>query len=86
MPAGMSWLDVKLGLRMLVKYPGLAVVGVLAIGIGLVGLGLGDQIAQEGPGLLLAVSAIVMVVGLLACVVPARRVLRIQPTEALREA
>lgn len=35
---------------------------------------------------LLATSATMLVVGLLACVVPARRALRIQPTEALREA
>ncbi|HZD04898.1 MAG TPA: ABC transporter permease, partial [Longimicrobiales bacterium] len=31
----MSWLDVKLGLRMLVKHPGLTVVGVVAIAFGI---------------------------------------------------
>jgi putative ABC transport system permease protein len=35
---------------------------------------------------LLATSAIMMTVGLLACVEPARRALRIQPTDALKEA
>ena len=29
--AGMSWLDVKLGVRMLVKYPGLTLIGALGI-------------------------------------------------------
>ena len=35
---------------------------------------------------LLTTSAIMLTVGLLACVEPARRALRIQPTEALKEA
>jgi predicted permease len=35
---GISWLDVKLGVRMLVKYPGLTVVGSLAISVA-IGLG-----------------------------------------------
>lgn len=47
---------------------------------------IGDQVATEGPGLLLAVTALMLTVGLLACAVPARRALRIQPTEALKEA
>jgi predicted permease len=46
---------------------------------------IGDQVATEGPGLLLAVAALMLTVGLLACAVPARRALRIQPTEALKE-
>ena len=35
---------------------------------------------------LFATSAVMLVVGLLACVEPARRALRIQPTDALKEA
>lgn len=35
---------------------------------------------------LLAISAVMLSVGLLACVEPARRALRIQPTDALKEA
>ena len=35
---------------------------------------------------LLAISAVMLTVGLLACVEPARRALRIQPTDALKEA
>lgn len=34
----------------------------------------------------LTISAVVLTVGLLACVEPARRALRIQPTDALKEA
>ncbi len=38
--AGMSWLDFKLGLRMLIKYPGLTVVGTVAISFAMaVGVG-----------------------------------------------
>ena len=32
---GVSWLDVKLGLRMLVKHPGLTLVAVFALAIGI---------------------------------------------------
>jgi ABC-type lipoprotein release transport system permease subunit len=35
---------------------------------------------------LLTTSAVMLTVGLLACVEPARRALRIQPTDALKEA
>jgi ABC-type antimicrobial peptide transport system permease subunit len=41
--------------------------------------------AGRAAGLLLIVAALISVVGLLAAVGPARRGLRIQPTEALRE-
>lgn len=47
-----SWLDLKLGLRMLVKYPGLA---------------------------------IMLVVGLISAVGHARRGLRLDPSESLKE-
>jgi predicted permease len=47
--------------------------------------GLSDQLAQDGPWLMLGVAALVVAVGLVACAVPARRALRIQPTEALRQ-
>lgn len=45
-----------------------------------------SQTAREGLSVLLAVAAVLMVVGLFACGVPARRALRIEPTEALKEA
>jgi ABC-type antimicrobial peptide transport system permease subunit len=51
----------------------------------LVATGLSDPLAQDGPWLMLAVAALVIAVGLVACAVPARRALRIQPTEALRQ-
>jgi len=40
----------------------------------------------EFRGALLTISAVMLTVGLLACVEPARRALRIQPTDALKEA
>jgi predicted permease len=62
---------------------------VAQLGMGVVAGGLlaalvGDQTRAEGPAVLLGVAALMMVVGLLACVIPARRALRVQPTEALR--
>ena len=51
----------------------------------LVAAGLGTQLEQDGPWLMLGVAAFVIAVGLAACAVPARRALRIQPTEALRQ-
>ena len=40
----------------------------------------------EFSGALLTISAVMLTVGLVACVEPARRALRIQPTDALKEA
>ena len=40
----------------------------------------------EFSGALLTISAVMLAVGLVACVEPARRALRIQPTDALKEA
>jgi ABC-type lipoprotein release transport system permease subunit len=62
---------------------GVAVGASIAILVAVVGEG--DQIVREGPGLLLAVSGLMMLVGLFSCVVPAAGGLRIQPTEALRQ-
>ena len=48
---------------------------------------LSDEIALNSIwGALLSTSAVMLTVGLLACVEPARRALRIQPTDALKEA
>lgn len=62
--------------------------GGVAIGGGLILLLVifaGDEQARLGDlGLAVAVAAFVVAVGLLACLVPARRGLRIQPTEALK--
>ncbi len=59
----------------------------LGVVVGIVGLVIleGFEDGIETPGVLLVVPALMMVVGLLACAVPARRALRIQPTEALRD-
>ena len=43
-------------------------------------------ISADVPAALLTTSAVMLSVGLLACVEPARRALRIQPTDALKEA
>jgi len=59
----------------------------LALGVILGGAAaalIGDQVAEEGPWLVLMIAGLMLLVGVLACVVPARRGLRIQPTEALR--
>jgi predicted permease len=45
---------------------------------------LSDGLFQHGPGLLVAVAALILVTGLIACGIPLQRALRIQPTEALR--
>src|SRR5688500_14518712 len=37
MKLGMSWLDLKLGIRMLVRYPGLTVVAVFALSVAIAG-------------------------------------------------
>jgi putative ABC transport system permease protein len=61
-----------------------ALIGVLAA-ILLEAASEGDLLQGHGPIVLPAVAAFMMVVGLLAALGPARRGLRIQPTEALRE-
>ncbi len=47
---------------------------------------LGRGGARRCRGALVMTSAVMLTVGLLACVEPARRALRIQPTDALKEA
>jgi hypothetical protein len=60
--------------------------GVAAGNAGLFGLGLVGVDRVASTGALITTSAVMLIVGLLACVEPARRALRIQPTEALKEA
>ena len=50
----------------------------------LVSAGVGEKLVTEGPWLVVGVAALMMVVGLAACALPAGRALRVQPTEALR--
>jgi ABC-type antimicrobial peptide transport system permease subunit len=67
---------------------GLGVVAGVLIPVLLLIFGTGDRTSDEtarDTGLILGAAALMLVVGLLACVVPARRALRIQPTEALKE-
>lgn len=51
---------------------------ILAAGI------LQDDLATEGPLMVIVIVGTMLTVGLLACYLPARRALRIQPTEALK--
>jgi predicted permease len=59
--------------------------GVAAGNIALLALTLVGINVLNGGVALLGTSAVVLIVGLLACVEPARRALRIQPTDALKE-
>lgn len=71
--------------------------GLIQLGLGVtMGAGLGYgllgilrlfpiELAPGGPQLLLGVGALMFCVGLAACILPARRGLRIQPTVALTE-
>lgn len=63
----------------------LAQIGLGVLAGSLVAALLGYQSVRGEIGLLLAVAALMTLVGLVACGVPARRALRIQPTEALKE-
>jgi putative ABC transport system permease protein len=45
---------------------------------------LSDSVFHHGPGLLMAVAALILATGVIACGIPLNRALRIQPTEALR--
>lgn len=40
--------------------------------------------SQDGPGVMAAIAALILATGTIACGIPLRRALRIQPTEALR--
>ncbi|HEX7123963.1 MAG TPA: permease prefix domain 1-containing protein [Gemmatimonadaceae bacterium] len=87
-----SWLDLKLGVRMLVRYPGLTLVGGSAIAFAIwVGAVMFECLSQVGHpelplrgGDRLGYATLMLAVCLLACLVPTRRALRVQPTEALR--
>jgi putative ABC transport system permease protein len=56
-----------------------------ACGAALVVVGLGASLGVSEAALMVGAAAFVVAVGLGACAVPARRALRIQPTEALRQ-
>jgi predicted permease len=45
---------------------------------------LSEGLFDKGPGVVIAIAAIILLTGLVACGMPLRRALRIQPTEALR--
>ena len=60
--------------------------GVAAGNAGLLRLGLVGVDRVASTGALITTSTVMVIVGLLACVDPARRALRIQPTDALKEA
>jgi putative ABC transport system permease protein len=45
---------------------------------------LSDGVFHHGPGLMMAVAALILATGVIACGIPLKRALRIQPTEALR--
>ncbi len=55
------------------------------LGLGLGYVGAGGTLFTEGPGTILGIAALILIMGLIACGKPVRRALQIQPTEALRE-
>jgi ABC-type lipoprotein release transport system permease subunit len=59
--------------------------GQLAIGVGAGAVLASVLLRADGPLTLVAVSGVMLLVGLLASVGPTRRTLRFQPTEALKE-
>ena len=64
-------------------------IGQLAVGT-VLGLGIGfvvtrGTVFEQGPGPIVGITALILIMGLIACGRPMSRALRIQPTEALRE-
>ncbi len=61
----------------------LAVGTFLGLGLGI--LGSGRSLFAQGPGPIIGIATVMLIMGLIACGAPVGRALRIQPTEALRE-
>jgi putative ABC transport system permease protein len=61
---------------------------VLGLGVGFAAsdgpFALSEGLFRHGPGLMVAVAALILATGVIACGMPLSRALRIQPTEALR--
>ncbi len=55
------------------------------LGLGLGFAGTNGRVFTQGPGPIVGITALILIMGLIACGRPMRRALRIQPTEALRE-
>jgi putative ABC transport system permease protein len=53
-----------------------------SLGIAMVLMAQRNDLVSEGPGMVLMVGAVVLLAGLVACVDPASRALRVHPTEA----
>ncbi|HYV18802.1 MAG TPA: ABC transporter permease [Verrucomicrobiae bacterium] len=70
------------GLRLAVVGSVIGIAGALALGRFLAGMLYG--IGPSDPATYLSVTALILMVALVACFIPARRATRVQPTEALR--
>jgi putative ABC transport system permease protein len=81
-PAAVTWLVVADGLRLAVAGVGLGAVA--AIGAGRILSGMLFGVSPADAATLLAITVLVTVIALFASYVPARRALRIDPSEALR--
>lgn len=83
--------DVRVSFRSLAKQPGLALLAVLALGLGLGallsrGLRQGFTLVEPwDPSVFMGISLVLVTTAFMATIFPARRATRVDPVEALRD-
>ena len=90
-----SLIDFELGVRMLLRYPGLTVMGTIALAFGIAvgtawmvwyGISTAEKLGAAELTWIAGYAVLMLLICMIACVVPARRALRIQPKDALADA